>query len=464
MSLLSLIALPLLAVFLTPFYRNRLPIVSLLLSLALATVLGILAVRIPIVEYVSFASPLGIVFFLDAASLFFAGVFIGIMLWTALYTLQHKSDPACFVVRTVFFAGALGLVLSGDLFNLYIFFEIASISAYLLTALRQDQKGYAGAIKYMIIGSVASIFLLLAAMLIYLNIGYLTLPAIAERFATLPRDTQYLILLLLFVGFGIKTEIFPFNLWVADIYQAAPTRVDGLFSAVLSKAYLFLLFRLLYALQPEPDVYMFLMLTGLASFAVAEFSALTGRDLKRIFAYSTLGQIGVAFLALASHDPVVVSGALFLIGTHAIAKMLLFFALAIVEKGTGSVRVEAFGRFRSPFLTGLFTLGFLSVLGIPPLAGFIAKWTVFKGLAAAGHLWIVFAVLLISLIEATYFFRLLSLRARSEKSVPLTIPPGHKVLLGSLGLGLILLGLFPGTALELCTRAAEAFLAGVPHV
>ena len=464
MSLITLIALPLLASFLTPLYKNHLRVVSVLLHLMLSVGIVLLSSHIPIREYVSFDSPLSITFLLDSASLLFAVLFIGVMLFVSLYFVRDESDPAFFVVTNVFLVGALGLVLSADLFNLYIFFEIASISAYILTSLNQDQQGYAGAIKYMIIGAVASIFLLLAIMLIYLNIGYLTLPAIAEGFSSLEGNLQRLILLLLFMGFGIKAEIFPLNFWVADIYQAAPTRINALFSAILSKAYLFLFFHLVYTLKPEPNTLFFLMMTGLASFTIAEFSALKSHNLKRIFAYSTLGQIGVVFLALATGDPLAVSGALFLVVVHAIAKVILFLGLDLIEKDTGSVMVDVYARFRSPFLAVVFAIGFLSILGIPPFAGFIAKLTILKGLASAGHLWIVIAILVISLVEATYFFRLLSRRARSDKSVPVTISLWRKVLLGLLALVLIYFGIFPDGALSLCADAARTLIAGVTHV
>jgi len=464
MSLLYLIALPLLASFLTPFFKNHLRLASVILHLALAGVIGALAVRIPLKEYVSFDSPLSIVFTFDRASLLMAVLFVGVMLFVSLYHMGEENDPAFFVVSNVFIVGVLGLILSADLFNLYIFFEIASISAYILTSLNQDQAGYAGAIKYMIVGAIASVFLLMAAMLIYLGIGYLTLAAIAEGFASLESSMQRLILLLLFLGFGIKAEIFPLNFWVADIYQAAPSRIDALFSSILSKAYLFLFFHLLYTLKPEPGALYFLMMIGLVSFAVAELSALKSRNLKRIFAYSTLGQIGVVFLALATGDPLAVSGALFLIVVHAIAKVILFLGLEIIEKESGSVQVEAYAHFGSPFLALLFAIGFLSILGIPPFAGFIAKLTILKGLASAGYLWIVIAILAISLVEATYFFRLLSRRARSDKNIPVTISLWRKALLGLLALGLIYLGVFPGGALDLCAHAAQTLIAGVPHV
>ncbi len=469
MSLLLLIALPLLASFLMPFYRRYLRPVSLGLDLGLAGLVYAFYGHLPVQEMVSFSSPLSIVFRLDTASYFFVALFVGIRLFDSLYRLREAADPSYFIIGNLFLVGVLGLLLSADIFNLYIFFEIASISAYIFTAMKQDQQGYAGAITYMIVGSVASLFILLSIMLIYLHLGYLTLSAIGAGFHTLDTTMQHLILILLFVGFGIKAEIFPLNLWVADIYQAAPIRVDALFSAILSTAYLFLFFRLVYRLHPDPVSLHFLSIIGLVSFAVAELSALRSRNLKRIFAYSTLGQLGIAFAAFASTDPMIVAGALFLIGAHSLAKVLLFLGLDALHDAGGSVQVGVFAVFRSPFLVTLFAIGFLSILGIPPLAGFIAKLTILEGFAATGHYWIVGSILFVSLIEATYFFRLLSSRARAEttggaKPIDIPLAPGRMFLLGLLASLLILLGIFPSDAMALCTHAAQTFLSGVPHV
>ena len=242
MSLVYFIAIPLLASFLTPFYKKHLRFVSVAVNLLLAGFAVLFYAQLPIKESISFDSPLGIIFILDHASFFFVALFVGVMLYYSLYSIKEKNSAAIFVVTNIFTAGSLGLVLSADIFNIYIFFEIASISAYILTGLNRDKAAYAGAIKYMLVGAVASVFLLLAAMLIYLNLGYLTLASIGSGFHTMDKGIQYLVLLSLFIGFGIKSEILPLNFWVADIYQATPTKIAALFSAVLSKAYLFVFF------------------------------------------------------------------------------------------------------------------------------------------------------------------------------------------------------------------------------
>ena len=464
MSLIYFIAIPLLASFLTPFYRNHLRFISVAVNVVLAVMVAAFYGRLPLKESVSFDSPLSIGFVLDQASFIFVALFVGVMLFFSLYSIKEKNSAAIFVVTNIFTAGALGLVLSADIFNIYIFFEIASISAYIFTGLNRDKAAYAGAIKYMIVGAVASIFLLLGIMLIYLNLGYLTLVSIGTDFHTMDKGIQYLILLSFFVGFGIKAEIFPLNFWVVDIYQSTPTKIASLFSAVLSKAYLFVFFHILYTLNIDASSLFFLAAIGLLSFAVAELSALKSKDLKRIFAYSTLGQLGILFLAFSSADTMVISGALFLVLVHSISKLMLFFSLDLVENKMHSTRVEAFSGFKSAFLFTIFAIGFLSLLGIPPFAGFIAKLTILKGFAGMGAYGIIGGILAISLVEATYFFRLLSAHQRSKKTAAIAVPLLPKIMLSLLALSLLYLGLFPQGLLSFCTDAAQILMQGVVHV
>jgi len=464
MSLVYFIAIPLLASFLTPFYKNQLRIMSVVVNLILLGLVFVYYPVLPVKEFVSFDSPLSIVFILDKASFFFVALFVSVMLFFSLYSVKEENSTAAFVVMNIFMAGVLGLILSADIFNLYIFFEIASISAYILTGLNRDKAAYAGAIKYMIVGAVASIFLLLAVMLLYLNLGYLTLASIGAGFHTLDSGIQHVVLLSLFIGFGIKAEVFPLNFWVADIYQAAPTRIASLFSAVLSKAYLFVFFHILYTLKVDAASLMFLTAIGLLSFAVAELSALRSQDVKRIFAYSTLGQLGVLFLALSSANSLVISGAVFLILVHSVSKVMLFFSLDLVEQKMHSTKVQAFAAFKSPFLFILFAVGFLSVLGIPPFAGFVAKLTILKGFASMGAYWVVGSILAISLIEATYFFRLLSVNRKSQKTAEIEVPLFQKIMLSLLALLLLYLGVFPQGLLAICTDVANLFMQGVLNV
>jgi formate hydrogenlyase subunit 3/multisubunit Na+/H+ antiporter MnhD subunit len=209
---------------------------------------------------------------------------------------------------------------------------------------------------------------------------------------------------------------------------------------------------------------MFLTIIGLVSFAVSELSALKSQDVKRIFAYSTLGQLGVIFAALSTADTTIISGAIFLILIHSIGKLMLFFSLDLIESETNSTNIVAFKSFQSSFLFVIFVIGFLSILGIPPFAGFIAKLTILKGFSSLGQYWVVGLILAISLIEATYFFRLLSTHDRSQKTKNIHIPLYKKIMLSFLAVVILCLGVFPQTFLDFCSEVANVLVQGVVHV
>jgi len=463
MSLILFVTLPLLASFLTPLFRDYLKYISLALHASLLLLAFSFIGTLPITETISFDSPLSISFVLDSASLFFVILFISIMILFLLYQIKESMSREIFILTNMLIASVSGLVLSGDIFNIYIFFEIASITAYILTSLNRDKKAYSGAIRYMIMGSIASIFLLMGIMSIYLNIGSLSLVTIADKFSAIDSSTQILILISLFIGFGIKAEVFPLNFWVVDIYQASSNRVNALFSSILSKAYIFLFFHIAYMLHVDQKLMWFLATMGVISFAVAELSALSSRDTKRIFAYSTLGQIGILFIAISSGDQKALTGAFFLIVLHSITKLMLFLSLDILNTQFGSSKIDIFSRFRSTFLVILFAIGFLSLLGIPPLGGFIAKIAILEGLAYIKSYYLVGAILIISLVEAVYFFRLLGLTQKDTQREPVVISLYHKIILGSMALSIVYLGLFPESLLAICQSVASSLL-GAGHV
>jgi formate hydrogenlyase subunit 3/multisubunit Na+/H+ antiporter MnhD subunit len=463
MSLLYFVVLPLLASFLTPFFKDYLRYISLALNI----ILLILAIgfidKLPITESISFDSPLSISFVLSSASLFFIVLFISIMTLFSLYSIKEKSRKDIFILTNMLLASVSGLVLSGDIFNIYIFFEIASITAYILTSLNRDKKAYSGAIKYMIMGAIASIFLLIGIMSIYLNIGTLSLVTISEKFTTIDNSTQFLILLSLFIGFGIKAEIFPLNFWVVDIYQASTNRVNALFSSVLAKAYIFLFFHIAYILHVDIEKLGFLAIIGAISFGVSELSAVSSRDIKRIFAYSTIGQIGVLFIGLSSSSLIAVTGAIFLIALHSVTKLMLFLSLDILEKKFNSTKIEIFAKFNSLFLLIVFAIGLLSLLGLPPFGGFIAKLTILQGLASTEDYLLIALILIVSLIEAIYLFRLLGMSQQKRKKEEIEVALYQKLLLSLMAIVIVYLGLFPQPFLTICKSVASALI-GVSHV
>lgn len=461
MSLVYFIAIPLLAIFLTPFWKNNLRIVSVIVNIILLYIAYSFSSQLPIKEFISFNSPLSITFVLNNVSLFFVSLFIIISLLFSIYNIKEKNDKAIFILLNTLLVGVFGLVLSFDIFNIYIFFEMISISGYILSSLNKDKKAYSGAIKYMIIGSIASIFILFAIMLIYIQIGTVNLGVISEQFYTIDEKIQFLILLSLFIGFGIKAEIFPLNFWVADIYQSTDTKIASFFSAIVSTSFLFAFFNIVYTLNIDNSYLYFFSIIGIISFIIAELTAYGSKDIQRVFAYSTLGQLGIVFLAFSYENITLLSGAIMLIFLHSITKLMLFLSLDILKQKFNSTKIDIFTKFNSLFLTIIFSIGFLSLLGIPPFGGFIAKINILSGLSNIGEFMMVELILLISLVEAIYLFRIVSnIKDNNNEIVKekIEIPFLQKVILSFIAIVIIYFGIYPHLMIEYSQIIANSML------
>ncbi len=451
------VVIPLLFAFLSPLWARG----KVLLPVLFAVHAGLFGLAVwfspqvnvaPILETIVIAPPLGIHLHLDAASLLLVGLFnfAGAVVSLFLLLERDNGDRALhgrrvFVLLLLLIVGCNGMVLTGDIFNLYVFLEIAGVSAYTLAAAKRDAPGLEAGLKYLIVGSVAAIFFLFGIVLIYVDLGTLNIAAIGERFDTIPSTQQILIGLLMLVGLGIKTELFPFNFWVPGVYQGSDPVVASLFSSVVVKAFLFVTFHLLFVLLAEPDVArIWLMGLGAATMIVAETVALQQQDMRRMLAYSSLGQVGLITLALGAKTSTVMTGALFHMVNHSLVKLLLFLLAAVIIRRMASARLERLnGLSRTmPLAAGLFVLGSIAVLGLPPLSGFVSKFWILKGFAEVEVYWPIALILLAALLEAGYYFRWIKVfygpgevmtngpSVRQWQYLPLVVLAGLIVLLG----------------------------------
>jgi len=476
MSSILFIALPLLFGFATPilskFGKNGVAYTSMIMQLfLLALAVSLLTTTSSYVEIISIAPPLGISFVLNSASLFFVLLFTLLMTLFSLYYLIHrktdayKDETKFFILLNMLLAAAIGLVLSSDIFNIYVFFEIAGISAYILSAYKKTSSALEAGLKYLLTGAVASVFLVFAIALIYINIGSLNLAVIAHSFEALPYNIKLLISILLLIGFGFKVEIFPLNFWVTDVYQGSSSLVNALFSGIVVKAYLFVFFHILYLFLPNGDFTVFLVYLGAISMLVAEIVGLRQTNLKRLFAYSSLGQVALIFTAFAMQNKDAIQAALFIVFSHSVAKFIIFLVLSAIEKEHKSIHIDTLKALNSSFLRAIMLIAMLSLLGIPLFAGFIGKFLALKSFAVEG-LFVVLAIIIIgSLIEAVYYFKLAGFMfAKGEKREPLKIALAQKTLFGLLAFSLILIGIAPITISGFLLDASSVMLDGKSYV
>ena len=455
MSSILFIALPLLFGFATPILNklSKDAVVyasTFMQAFLLYLAFTLLSEKSPYIEIISIAPPLGISFVLNATSLFFVALFTSLITLFSLYYISHrktdayKNETKFFILLNMLLAASIGLVLSSDIFNIYVFFEIAGISAYILSAYEKTPSALEAGLKYLITGAVASVFLVFAIALIYLNIGSLNLAIIAQGFETLPYNLKLLISILLLIGFGFKVEIFPLNFWVVDVYQGSSSLVNALFSGIVVKAYLFVFFHMLYLFLPSAEFSVFLIYLGALSMLVAEIAGLRQKNLKRLFAYSSLGQVALIFTAFATQNRDAIQAALFVVFAHSLAKFIIFLALNTLEKAHKSVNIETLKELKSPFLRAILLISMLSLLGIPLFAGFVGKFLVLKSLAVSGFLWALVIIVFASLIESVYYFKLAGFMfSKGNRKVHLSISFTQKLVFVILAFCLVCVGMAP---------------------
>ncbi len=473
-SPILLIALPL-------FFAFSIPIVGFLakpvqrwipvLSLALTTAIAILQLPVVwnrgpvVVTTAGFPPPIAINLTVGPLGLLLALLIQAVGLLVALYLVQvPPAEPRdrFYILFLLLLLGSTGMVLTGDAFNLFVFLEITSIAAYALTGFQRTGPATEAAFKYLVIGSIGSTLYLLGLILLYTQTGTLNLADIARHLHQADPRIVYFSLALIAVAFGVEAEVFPLNGWAPDAYQGAPIAITALFSAVVAKAGLYALLRMFYTLFGFTNLLYWLAFLGAVTLLIAEASALRQRNVRRMLAYSSIGQLGLLLVAFGVGSSVAVTSGLFHLVNHAVFKGILFLGLGQMALRAGSENLEdlaGLGR-RMPWVTFLFALAILAILGLPPLSGFWSKFFILYATAQARYYGLLLVVLIGSVLEAAYYLRLLQVLYFKPGK---TLQPGRTpwlpaLSLGILALALVVLSVFPHRVFQLLHPAAVELL------
>jgi len=325
--------------------------------------------------------PLGIELRLDGLSsmMLLAINIIGLCmaLFSVPYMRMYSSRMRFFALFLLLVTGVNGVVLTGDLFNLYIFMEIASIASYALVGFGCESDELEASFKYLVLGSVASAFIFLGIALLYMSTGVLNLAQLSERLASLHWNAPvYLAAILLFCGFGLKAAFIPFHAWLPDAHPSAPAPVSAMLSGIVIKVLgIYVLARLLFNVFGNHDLLIVLQWLGAASMLGGVLLAIGQWDMKRLFAYHSISQIGYIALGLGLGTPLGIVGALYHLVNHSVFKSLLFLNAGSVEYSTGTRDLKKLGGLsRTMPVTGATSLvASLSIAGVPPFNGFFSK-------------------------------------------------------------------------------------------
>ena len=366
--------------------------------------------------------PVGIEFVYDGLS----GFFLLVINVVAFVVMIHSAETSkrelsgkempYYSLAMLMMLGFNGMVLTGDLFNLYVFLEIASLSGYALIAVGNRPAPYA-AFRYLIIGTAGGTLYLLGVGFIYTVTGTLN---IIELTAMLPMfaDNTAIVasLVLMIVGIGVKAALFPMHGWLPDSYTYASSSSTALIAPIGTKVAAYILFRIIlwmFGIELTDAVAPLSYIVGvLACIGIlyGSIMAIAQSEMKRMLAYSSVSQIGYIILGLSLANPWGFAGALLHVLNHAIMKACLFMIAGQMRLKEGHSDISRFDdsyRKKYPWTMASFSVAAISMIGLPPLAGFFSKWYLALGSIDNSN-WLFLAVILISsLLNAVYFFRVL---------------------------------------------------------
>lgn len=344
------------------------------------------------------AAPVGISLVVDRLSgimlVTSSAMLLGVLIFAIGQGRVERDHMSFHPMYLVLAAGVAASLTTGDLFNLFVAFEMMLAASYVLITLGGRPAQVRSGMTYVVISLVASTFFILVLALIYTATGTVNLADLAGRIPQLPPGTQTMFAIALLAVFGIKAGLFPLFFWLPDSYPAAPSAVTAIFAGLLTKVGVYAIIRtqtLLFDADVRPAA--LILVVAALTMAVGVFGAIAQDDMKRILSFHIVSQIGYMIFALGLFTPVGLAAAVFYTFNNIILKTSLLMVAGLVERRGGSTRLsEVAGLVRTvPLIGVLFALPALSLAGLPPFGGFVAKFAVFEAGARSSE-WVMVAV------------------------------------------------------------------------
>ncbi|MFN8086796.1 MAG: Na+/H+ antiporter subunit D [Microbacterium sp.] len=398
-----LVALPLLGAGVALIFGRRrrvqvgVSIVTLTLTLVIASVL-LYAVdssgQALAVSVGGWPIPFGIILYVDRLAALLVVVSSIVLLAVLLFSVgQGAADGDDDTPVTIFHpsylilaAGIFNAFIAGDLFNLYVGFEILLVASYVLITLGSTESRIRTGVVYIVVSLVSSILFLAAIAAIYGALGTVNIAQLAERMSELPDATQLVLHLMLLLAFSIKAAVFPLSFWLPDSYPTAPAPVTAVFAGLLTKVGVYAMIRTETQIFRDNDVNTLLLVVALATMIVGVLGALAQAELKRILSFTLVSHVGYLVFGLAIATPVALGATIYYMVHHIIVQTTLFLAVGLVERRAGSTSIlKVKGLMRAaPVIAVLYFIPAINLGGLPPFSGFIGKFALFDAAAQVG--------------------------------------------------------------------------------
>jgi NADH-quinone oxidoreductase subunit N len=409
----------------------------------------------------------------DLLKLFLYMTVLMVLFYSRGYIIDREAmNKGEYYVLTLFATLGMMVMISANHFvTIYIGLELLSLSLYAMVAMNRDSVvASEAAMKYFVLGALASGLLLYGMSMIYGATGTLEITAIAERLYSGGVNKTVLVFGLVFLvgGLAFKLGVVPFHMWIPDVYHGAPTSVTLFISTAPKLAAFAIVMRLLVngLITMAADWQSMLIILSVLSMAIGNLAAIAQTNLKRMLAYSAISHMG--FMLLGIVTGVVGGDARYALNAYSSA-MFYVIAYVLMSAGTfGMILLMARAGFeaeeisdykglnkRSPWFAGIMLMLMFSMAGVPFFIGFFAKFSVLQAVVAAGYMWLAIVAVLFSLIGAFYYLRLVKVMYfdAPEDESPLTAPMDVRILISANGLAVALLGIFPQVIMSLCAYA-----------
>ncbi|MRH43579.1 proton-conducting membrane transporter [Aquibacillus halophilus] len=397
--------------------------------------------------------------------LIIAILFLPVILFSLKYIKIDKHDY--FILTYLMIGGIAGMVLTADLFNLYVFLEVTSLSSCALVAIKKTDKAIEGAFKYLIMSTLGSFFILLATILTYHLAGTLNMAEIALEFKELPFKLKSILMALFVFGYALKIGLIPLHAWLPDAYEDSPIPYNVLSSGLVMKAAVYALIRVLYIIfgidfLSESGMLAIGVFWGVITFIIAHLLAFQQTNLNRLLAYSSIAQIAYITIGLFVGTDGGLIGGSFHILNHAIMKGTLFLVIGIFYYSLSAINIKDIKGlgYQFPIISFTFVVASLSIVGLPPFNGFITKWLIIEAALEAGFGYAAFFILVGTFLSLTYYLKVIvTLYTKTEKKIVIK-DPGLSLRLPTIFLGslCIVFGIVPSLPLSLINKIPQFLL------
>lgn len=476
-----LIAAPLCLLLYRPFATWLLTFIASSASTVIAALILAQVLEQGVIDYAfgGWAAPFGIAYRIDLVNAYVLLIVAAISTVVSFFARQSVAAEIESHNQGVFYTawllcltGLLGITITGDAFNVFVFLEISSLSSYVLIAMGNDRRALTAAFQYLIMGTIGATFILIGVGLMYALTGTLNMLDLAERLpAVAGTRTARAAFAFLTVGVGLKIAIFPLHLWLPNAYAFAPSAVSAFLAATATKVAVYVLLRFIFSVfgsdfalgtaAGTARLAIGLAVLGAVAVLAASTVAIFQHNIKRMLAYSSVAQIGYLTLGISLASSAGLTATLLHLFNHALMKGALFLALGCIAWRIGSSRLGDFKGlgYQMPWTMGIFVIGGLSLIGVPGTAGFISKWYLVVAALEQGWWPMLIVVIAGSLLAVVYIWRVVEaayLGGRSESPKIGEAPLSMLVPAGLLALANLYFGIKTDLSAGIATKAAAA--------